>query len=60
VAAQTALHLEAFQTPAAADRNGKSLVTLYTERIMSRVQSLLTLSRYMVVDGYPEFDTCHF
>jgi hypothetical protein len=52
VAAQTALHLEAFQTPAAADRNGKSLVTLYTERIMSRVQSLLTLSRYMVVDGY--------
>jgi hypothetical protein len=47
VAAQTALHPEAFQTPAAADRNGKSLVTLYTERIISRVQSLLTLSRYL-------------
>ena len=52
VAAQTALHLEAFQTPAAADRQGKSLVKFYAECILSNVQQLLTISKYLVVDGY--------
>lgn len=52
VAAQTAFHLEAFQTPDPAHRNGKSLVVLYAECILSRVKQLLTISRYLAVDGY--------
>lgn len=52
VAAQTAFHLEAFQTPDPVHRNGKSLVVLYAECILSRVKQLLAISRYLAVDGY--------
>jgi hypothetical protein len=52
VAARTAFHLEAFQTLDRAHRNGKSLVTFYGECILSRVQELLNISHYLVVDGY--------
>lgn len=52
VAAQTAFHLEAFQTPPTAERNGKSLVQLYAENILNRVGELLAISKYLVVDGY--------
>lgn len=52
VAAQTAFHLEAFQTPPACERNGKSLVVIYAECILSRIKQLQAISRYLAVDGY--------
>lgn len=49
VVEQTAYHLEAVQTPA--HMQGK-LIDHYVSIIMNRITDLLTLSRYLVVDGY--------
>jgi hypothetical protein len=46
---QTAYHLEVVQTPARATQN---LITHYVNILLSRIEQLLQISRYVVVDGY--------
>lgn len=48
----TAFHLEAIQTPDKVKRKGKSMVTHYAESLLARMADLLTVSKYLVVDGY--------
>jgi hypothetical protein len=48
----TAFHLEAIQTPSTAERNGKSIVAHYVEKLLARVPQMKTISNYLVVDGY--------
>jgi hypothetical protein len=52
VQAGTALHLAAIQTPDTTAREGKSLIAHYLENLLSRISILLSLSNYLVVDGY--------
>src|ERR1017187_536238 len=52
VLAGTAMHLSAVQTPCAAQRNGKSLVNYYLESLLPKMPDLLSMSKYLVVDGY--------
>lgn len=52
VSSGTAFHLEAIQTPNTTERNGKSMVTHYVECLVRRITDLLSISKYLVVDGY--------
>jgi hypothetical protein len=48
----TAMHLSAVQTPNTSQRNGKSLVRCYLESLLPKMTDLLSMSKYLVVDGY--------
>jgi hypothetical protein len=54
VAAGTALHGEALQTPSPKELKdkGKTLVTHYAEVIEKHISELLSVTRYLAVDGY--------
>ena len=54
VAAATALHGEAVQTPSPKDLKAKSktLVNHYTEVIEKHIGNILSVTRYLAVDGY--------
>lgn len=54
VAAGTALHAFAKQTPSAAalQKRGKTLVDHYVSVIQKQVKQILSLTRYLAVDGY--------
>lgn len=52
VKSATAFHLEAIQTPNTAERNGKSMVTHYADCLLAKMPELLTMSNYLVTDGY--------
>jgi Transposase DDE domain len=54
VTAGTALHGEAVQTPSpkALKANGKTLVNHYVEVIEKRIIDILSVTRYLAVDGY--------
>lgn len=50
---QTALSLEAIQTPSNRDKKKKiNLITHFTQIFRDRATQLLTISKYVVVDGY--------
>jgi hypothetical protein len=54
VAAGTALHGEAVQTPSPQSLKviGKTLVTHYVEVVKKRINDILSVTRYLAVDGY--------
>ena len=54
VAAGTALHGEAVQTPSPKDlkEKGKTLINHYVEVIEKHISDLLSVTRYLAVDGY--------
>ncbi len=54
VAAGTALHGEAVQTPSPKElkEKGKTLVNHYVEVIEKRISDILSVTRYLAVDGY--------
>jgi hypothetical protein len=52
VASHTAFHLEAIQTPNKEQRKGKSMVAYYVEGLLRRMTDLLSICKYMTVDGY--------
>lgn len=54
VAAGTALHGEAVQTPSPKDlkEKGKTLVSHYVEVIEKHISDILSVTRYLAVDGY--------
>jgi hypothetical protein len=54
VAAGTALHGEAVQTPSPQSLKtiGKTLVAHYVEVVKKRINDILSVTRYLVVDGY--------
>jgi hypothetical protein len=54
VAAGTALHGEAVQTPSAKElkQKGKTLVNQYAEVIEKHISEILSVTRYLAVDGY--------
>jgi hypothetical protein len=51
---ETAMHMEAIQTPNSEQRKkqGVTMVKHYAGFILSRMVSLLTISKYLAVDGY--------